>query len=189
MRFLNLLRISCKRFTNKFISNHLHQHTANWKVPFYGTGFLSGVYLSTKYVNDQFYPFKDLKLTHVVMAENNENTKPKKTKTMNFLADAVEIAAPAVVHVDVVSQHRSYFHETNSSGSGFIVTEGGMVLTNAHVVGNASKVNVRLSTGETYKGSVIDVDRETDLAAVKLDNKSDVRIDFLHSLFLLFAST
>lgn len=179
MRYLNLLRFSCRRFANKFLPNHLHQHTGKWKVPLYTTGILSGIYLSTNYINGNFDPVNNLKLAHVVMAENNENEniKPRKTKTMNFLADAVEIAAPAVVHVDVVSQQRSYFHETNSSGSGFIVTEGGIVLTNAHVVGNASKVNVRLSNGKTYKGSVIDVDRETDLAAVKLDNKSDVIID------------
>lgn len=111
------------------------------------------------------------------MAETEEQKKDyRKTKTLNFLADAVEVAAPAVVHVEVNSQHRSFRYGAHSaSGSGFIVTEAGVVLTNAHVVGCATEVNVRMSTGETHKGFVIDVDQETDLAAIELDQKLNVR--------------
>jgi len=142
------------------------------------TGILGGFYVAGNTLLNNNQEDFHWKLSNAVMAQTDqvENgiNKTRKTTTLNFLADAVEIAAPAVVHVDVLSKQRRFYQETNSSGSGFIITEAGIVLTNAHVVGNANKVNVRMSSGETYAGWVIDVDNETDLAAVKLDNKSNV---------------
>ena len=55
-----------------------------------------------------------------------------------------------------------------SSGSGFIVTSDGMILTNAHVVADALKVKVKLPNGAKYEGVVVDIDPVTDLAAVQL---------------------
>lgn len=55
-----------------------------------------------------------------------------------------------------------------SSGSGFVVTSDGMILTNAHVVADAVKVEVKLPNGNKYKGVVVDIDPLTDLAAVQL---------------------
>lgn len=170
MRILNFLRKLYATNYNNIIKQQVFGNLRSIKSPIYFTGILSGLYLAGSLIADK--P-SFIKLSNVVMAESSEN-KTRKTTTLNFLADAVEIAAPAVVHVDVVSKQKRYFQETNSSGSGFIVTENGIVLTNGHVVGNATKVNVRMSSGETYNGSVIDVDMETDLAAIKLDNKSNV---------------
>ena len=45
-----------------------------------------------------------------------------------------------------------------------------MVLTNAHVVENAVNVSVKLKDGREFSGTVIDIDLENDLAAVKLDS-------------------
>ena len=59
-----------------------------------------------------------------------------------------------------------------SSGSGFIVTADGMILTNAHVVADAHKVHVKLPNGVKYEGIVIDIDPVTDLAAVQLTVKN-----------------
>jgi serine protease Do len=49
-------------------------------------------------------------------------------------------------------------------GSGFIVTPDGYILTNAHVVADASEVTVRLSTRRDFKAKVIGVDKSTDVA-------------------------
>ena len=95
---------------------------------------------------------------------------------MNFVADAVEIAAPAVAHVEVLMKHgRHHFgRAVSSSRSGFIVTEDEMVLTNQHVVDKASYVDIKLNSGQIYKGVVVEVEEEKDLAAVKLMNKNNV---------------
>jgi serine protease Do len=54
-------------------------------------------------------------------------------------------------------------------GSGFIVEPGGVILTNAHVVEGADEVRVRLSDRREFKGKVLGVDHQSDVAVVKID--------------------
>ncbi|MGA7984712.1 MAG: DegQ family serine endoprotease [Burkholderiales bacterium] len=56
-------------------------------------------------------------------------------------------------------------------GSGFIVRSDGIVLTNAHVVDGASDVMVKLSDRREFKAKVIGVDKQTDIAVIKIDAK------------------
>ena len=55
------------------------------------------------------------------------------------------------------------------SGSGFIVSEDGYVLTNAHVVANAEEVTVALTDKREFKAKVIGIDKRTDVALLKID--------------------
>jgi serine protease Do len=57
-------------------------------------------------------------------------------------------------------------------GSGFIVSPDGYILTNAHVVDHASEVNVRLTDRREYQAKVIGVDKESDIALIKIDAKN-----------------
>jgi len=57
-------------------------------------------------------------------------------------------------------------------GSGFIVSADGYILTNAHVVDDASEVTVKLTDNREFKAKVIGVDRRTDVALVKIDSKN-----------------
>jgi len=125
-------------------------------------------------------------LLDIVLASNESinNSTNKRSKKLNYIADAVEIAAPAVVHIEVTQRkvtihNPRHGHVISSNGSGFIATENGMILTNHHVVSKAYEVEVKLTSGETYKGVVIDVDEEKDLAAVKLITKKE-NIKFPH---------
>ncbi|MCX7151091.1 MAG: DegQ family serine endoprotease [Proteobacteria bacterium] len=54
-------------------------------------------------------------------------------------------------------------------GSGFIVSADGTILTNAHVVADATEVTVRLTDKREFKARVLGVDRRTDVALVKID--------------------
>jgi len=54
-------------------------------------------------------------------------------------------------------------------GSGFIVDAKGYILTNQHVVEGATRIIVGLQSGEKYRGRVVGVDEETDVAVVKID--------------------
>ena len=60
---------------------------------------------------------------------------------------------------------------SNSLGSGFIVSEEGHILTNAHVVDDAVEVTVRLTDKREFKAKVIGSDRRTDIALLKIDAK------------------
>jgi len=57
-------------------------------------------------------------------------------------------------------------------GSGFIVTSDGYILTNAHVVADASDVTVRLTDRREFTAKVVGVDRKTDVAVIKIQAKS-----------------
>ncbi len=54
-------------------------------------------------------------------------------------------------------------------GSGFIISEDGYILTNDHVVGNATKISVTLTTGETVSAKIIGSDAVSDVALIKID--------------------
>jgi len=65
---------------------------------------------------------------------------------------------------------------TRGVGSGFIVSPKGYILTNEHVVEGSSRIIVGLQSGEKYRGQVIGIDKETDVAVVKIDAPRDLPI-------------
>ena len=54
-------------------------------------------------------------------------------------------------------------------GSGFIITSDGIILTNAHVVADADEVTVKLTDRREFKAKVLGVDRQTDVATIKIE--------------------
>lgn len=56
-----------------------------------------------------------------------------------------------------------------SSGSGFIVSEDGWIVTNAHVLANKQRIKVELKSGVHYDAAVRDVDQKMDIALIKID--------------------
>jgi serine protease Do len=59
----------------------------------------------------------------------------------------------------------------HGQGSGFIVSADGRILTNAHVVDGAKDVTVKLTDKREFKAKVVGVDRQTDVAVLKIDAK------------------
>jgi serine protease Do len=59
-------------------------------------------------------------------------------------------------------------------GSGFIVSPKGYILTNEHVVEGSARIIIGLQSGEKYRGRVVGVDEETDVAVVKIDVPHDL---------------
>ena len=59
--------------------------------------------------------------------------------------------------------------EARSLGSGFIISNDGYILTNAHVVEGADEINVRFTDKREYKAKVIGADRRTDIAVIKIE--------------------
>ena len=59
-------------------------------------------------------------------------------------------------------------------GSGFIVSPKGYILTNHHVIEDATRITVGLQSGESYRATVVGVDTETDVAVIKIDSPKDL---------------
>ncbi len=79
----------------------------------------------------------------------------------------VEKVGPAVVAIRVRSNTRSPHMRGESAGSGVIIAPDGFVLTNAHVVDQASEVEVGLTDGRMLVAQIVGCDSATDLAVVR----------------------
>lgn len=87
---------------------------------------------------------------------------------------AVERVTPAVVHLEVTSPSpdRRRPGDVHGSGSGFFVTPDGFLLTNSHVVANATSVRATLSDGSAHVAHLVGSDPDTDLAVLKVDHSA-----------------
>ena len=65
---------------------------------------------------------------------------------------------------------------TRSLGSGFIITTDGYILTNDHVVADATKITVTTKDGEQYTAKVIGHDEKSDIALIKIKPKHDLPV-------------
>lgn len=124
----------------------------------------------------------------------------EKAKTPVDLSTAIIQVAkkniPAVVHIEVTESRevaipalpfgndpffrrffgmpdtpRKFKRETKGLGTGMIIDGQGHILTNYHVAGGASKIEVLLSNGNKYPGKLIGGDPKTDLAVIKISAK------------------
>jgi S1-C subfamily serine protease len=91
------------------------------------------------------------------------------------VVSAAEAVSPAVVKIDVVkravgtrSRPATQPRETRGSGSGFVFTPDGLILTNSHVAGGAARIDVTVSDGQRFDADLIGEDPHTDLAVIKI---------------------
>ncbi|CAN5881806.1 DegQ family serine endoprotease [soil metagenome] len=59
-------------------------------------------------------------------------------------------------------------------GSGFIVSPKGYILTNEHVIEGATRITVGLQSGEKFRGKIVGIDEETDVAVIKIETSQDL---------------
>jgi putative serine protease PepD len=86
--------------------------------------------------------------------------------------DVATIAAavsPSVVEISATS------NAGQSTGSGVIITSGGEIVTNNHVVSGASSIKVTTNSGKSYTAKVVGTDSKKDLALIKLENASGLK--------------
>lgn len=103
----------------------------------------------------------------------------------NAITNAVEKASPAVVSITVTELQKGYTHsrdpffsffferpvmrEVQSMGSGFIIREDGLIVTNQHVASESAKtIKVALTNGEQYEAELLGADELADLALLKI---------------------
>jgi serine protease Do len=111
-------------------------------------------------------------------ARSDEITAARRTA----ITTAVERVAPTVVTVQterverVANPFDMFFGGARERavpgiGSGFIVREDGVIVTNAHVVAGANTISVALRDGATYPARLIGLDEANDLAVIRIDGR------------------
>ena len=98
----------------------------------------------------------------------------KQVDGKNLMTPAEVYAATvnSVVSINSTSRSTNFFGQsvpTASSGSGFIISPDGYIVTNEHVVSDATAVKVTLYNGETYTASYVGGDSDYDVAVIKIE--------------------
>lgn len=158
-----------------------------------GAGLFGSRYLLLK--NPSFQQLKNVTMASppesVVPNSSNGAIGATGGDNVNFIATAVQKVGPAVVRINATRKVanpisdalknpllRRFFGEDEQpipeeriergTGSGFILSEDGELLTNAHVVADTDTVQVTLKDGRSLEGKVVGVDSVTDVAVVKI---------------------
>lgn len=157
-----------------------------------GTGWLGHAYLNK---GDRPEPTETIPTLSEINSYSEQEPQtlsavPVPTTNPNFIADAVERVGPAVVRIDAsrtVARRtpdalqnplfRRFFGDDlpepeqieRGTGSGFIISPDGQLITNAHVVSGADTVQVTIKDGRTFEGQVIGTDSVTDVAVIKIE--------------------
>jgi S1-C subfamily serine protease len=101
------------------------------------------------------------------LAEDEKNT-----------IDLFDFVSPSVVYITSIELRRSLFSLNiyeipQGTGSGFIWDKDGRIVTNFHVIQEASRVEVTLADGSTWKGIVVGVAPDKDLAVLQISAPAD----------------
>ena len=102
------------------------------------------------------------------------NVKKVDGQTLMSPAEVYASTVNSVVSINCSAASTNIFGqqtESASSGSGFIYTADGYIVTNQHVVANASSINVTLYNGDTYPATLVGSDSDYDVAVLKIDAK------------------
>ncbi len=119
----------------------------------------------------------------------------------NAIVNATRKVAPCVVgvvvtQIQVVKNHYKTndffdfffgpelmprYREVESMGSGFIISNDGMILTNYHVVQNAAKLYINFSDGRRIEGKIVGIDERSDLAVISVKGNGFKSVQFGNS--------
>jgi serine protease Do len=96
-----------------------------------------------------------------------------------------KVQTPQLTEQDVPAPFRDFFHQFGmpqpqtprhaiAMGSGFIIDKTGYIVTNNHVVKDATKITIKLKDGREFTARLIGTDEATDIALLKIDAKASL---------------
>jgi S1-C subfamily serine protease len=161
-----------------------------------GAGFWGHRQLSQEQLSEQPNPLQSPSIISATLPALSVPQRSSESPAgINFIAEAVQKVGPSVVRIDASRTiaarplpdsfeqpffRRFFGQEENpptprlhrGTGSGFILSADGQLVTNAHVVEGADVVKVTLKDGRVVEGKVIGRDSVTDVAVIKIEEEN-----------------
>ncbi|MBC7461485.1 MAG: trypsin-like peptidase domain-containing protein [Thermoleophilia bacterium] len=108
-------------------------------------------------------------------SDGSSSTPVADTGSAETPGQIYEQVAPAVVHINAqITTTQSFFgipqkEEATGTGSGFVISQKGYIVTNAHVVEDAKELTVIFGSDTPIKATLVGLDKSTDVAVIKID--------------------
>ncbi|HEY0652144.1 MAG TPA: trypsin-like peptidase domain-containing protein [Chryseosolibacter sp.] len=143
-------------------------------------GGILGSIFTIRYLNVEPSPYNSISERQtMVLTSNPLDTSYHVPKGLDFLAAAKSVTS-GVVHIRTaygpgnfsVNPLLGYDRQTHSSGSGVIISDDGYIVTNNHVIEDATNIEVVMNNNQRYYAKLIGTDASTDLALLKIKAKN-----------------
>lgn len=92
------------------------------------------------------------------------------------IAEVAALVADSVVEITTSETLRNGLVNQSGAGSGVIVNQSGVIITNNHVIEGASNISVRLTNGTVYEATLVATDANTDIAVIKIEPKETLTV-------------
>jgi serine protease Do len=144
-------------------------------------GGILGSIFTVKYLSDSIPTYQSIEeRQNAVLANYNRDSTYEVPKDLNFLLASQKVV-PAVVHIRASYGSGSFSlnplemysqSQEHSSGSGVIISDDGYIVTNHHVIEEATNVEVVMNNNQHFYAKIVGTDPSTDLALLKIKAKN-----------------
>jgi serine protease Do len=140
-------------------------------------GGIVGSIFTVRYLDYAATPYESIEARqNLLLTKYAPDTSYRVPKELNFLTPASEVVA-SVVHIrasfgsgsfSLNPLEMAFQPESHSSGSGVIISDDGYIVTNNHVIEEATNIEVVLDNNQRFFAKIIGTDPSTDLALLKI---------------------
>ena len=176
--------------TEKYISDLLEEKTKR-KSSSFNVIFLSSFFTSVIVLSFLFF-FGVFEEEEIVLPEPITITETVKEKELIMprvdsteVVSVAEIATKTIVQLQVGELNQDGEFISVGGGSGVVIDEKGLIITNHHVIEGTTDVRVIFEDGRMYEATIIGSDRLTDIGVVKIENENLSPINFGNSEAIL----
>ena len=172
--------------TAKYISDLVEEKTKK-KTSTFNIIFLSSFFTSTIVLSFLFFfgVFDEEEINLPDPVTITETIKEKEVVMPRVDSSEVvsiaEIATKTIVQLQVGERNENDEFFSVGGGSGVVINEKGLIITNHHVIDDATDVRVIFEDGRMYEATVIGSDKLTDIGVIKIENENLIPISFGNS--------
>ena len=172
--------------TGKYISDLIEEKTKK-RTSTFNIIFLSSFFTSTIVLSFLFF-FGVFDEEEIVLPDPVTITETIKEKELGMprvdsteVVSIAELATKTIVQLQVGERNQDDEFISIGGGSGVVIDKRGLIITNHHVIEDASDVRVIFEDGRMYEASIVGSDRLTDIGVVKIENENLTPINFGNS--------